>query len=123
MQKDDSHGFGKLAERFIAEKYIKNGYQILARNWYHHPAEIDIIAQKDDLLIFVEVKARSSNDFINPEEAVNAKKKSLIVRAANAYIEEKDLDLECRFDIAVVLKKPDGLASKVFVDAFAPHEL
>lgn len=123
MKNNDSHDFGRLAERFIAERYIKNGYKILDRNWYFHPAEIDIIALKDDLLIFIEVKARSSNDFINPEEAVNAKKKTLIVRAANAYIEEKGLDLECRFDIAIVLKKTDGLASKVFIDAFAPHEL
>lgn len=67
--------FGKLAEDYAAEKYRKNGYEILAQNWYFHPAEIDIIAKRDNVLAIVEVKARHSEIFENPEDSVTRAKK------------------------------------------------
>lgn len=119
----DHNEFGKIAEEFIAQKYVKNGYDILERNWRFHPLEIDIIATKNNELVIVEVKARAYDDFGDPEDAVKLTKKRAMVKAANEYMEINDIGMECRFDIAVVLKKKDGLASTVFVDAFEPHEL
>lgn len=115
--------FGKLAEDYVTEKYIKNNYKILERNWRFYPLEIDIIATRDNQLVIVEVKARSYDDLLSPEEAVDKKKKQFLIKAANEYIEQNQLDLECRFDIAVVLKKQDKLVAKVYVDAFEPYEL
>lgn len=119
----DHNEFGKIAEEFIARKYQKNGYQILDRNWRFHPLELDIIATKNNVLVVVEVKARAYDTFIDPLEAINNIKKRLIVRATNEYMELNNIEMECRFDIAIVLKKPDGLASEVIVDAFEPFEL
>lgn len=115
--------FGKIAEEFIARKYESNGYEILERNWRFHPLELDIIATKDDVLVIVEVKGRGYDAFIEPSEAVNLKKKRSIVKAANEYMEINEIEMECRFDIAIVIKKPDGLASSIIVDAFEPFEL
>ncbi|MXV37320.1 endonuclease [Flavobacteriaceae bacterium Ap0902] len=119
----EHNDFGQLAESFIVQKYLKNNYQILERNWRSHPLEIDIIAFRDDVLVIIEVKARSYNDVISPEDAVNQKKKRFLVKAANDYMIQNHMDIECRFDIAVVLKKKDGLAAKIYVDAFQPYEL
>ena len=115
--------FGKIAEEFITRKYKANGYEILERNWRFHPMELDIIATKDNILIIVEVKGRAYDDFVEPADAVNLKKKRNMVKAANEYMEINEIEMECRFDIAVVIKKPDGLASTILVDAFEPFEL
>lgn len=115
--------FGKQAEEFIAQKYIKNGYKILERNWRFHPLEVDIIATKNNELVIVEVKARAYDDFGDPEDAVTLGKKRFMVKSASEYMDLHSISMECRFDIAVVLKKKDGLASKVFTDAFEPYEL
>lgn len=115
--------FGKLAEEYVAAKYMKNGYKILHRNWFHHPAEIDIFARRDEILAVVEVKARADGDWVPPEMAVNRKKKMNMIAAADAYLQQYNLDVECRFDIAIVIKKPDGLAADIITDAFHPFEL
>ena len=119
----EHNDFGKIAEEYIAKKYIKNGYEILERNWYFSPAEIDIIAKRDDTLAIVEVKARSYDSFENPEDSVTRAKKQRLIKAADAYIQQKDLDVECRFDIAVVIKTKNGLSAKMFIDAFLAHEI
>ena len=119
----EHNDFGQVAEEFIAQKYLANGYEILERNWRFHPLEIDIIAKKNDMLAIVEVKARTYDTFIDPTEAVNLTKKRNLVKAANEYMEIYDIDLECRFDIAIVIKKSDGLASTILIDAFEPFEL
>ncbi|MBV7440498.1 YraN family protein [Weeksellaceae bacterium TAE3-ERU29] len=119
----EHNDFGKIAEEYVAQKYIKNGYEILERNWYFSPAEIDIIAKRDNTLAIVEVKARSYDTFENPEDSVTKSKKKRLVKAADEYIQQKDLDVECRFDIAVVTKTKNGLSAKMFIDAFLAHEI
>lgn len=114
--------FGKVAEAFVAAKYEKEGYLILERNWRFHPYELDIVAKKGTELVVVEVKARASEDWAAPEDAVTKSKKRFLVKAANEYILLNDIDLECRFDIAVVLKKDNGLTVNVIADAFLAHE-
>lgn len=95
--------FGKIAEDFAAEYLQKNGYKILVRNFRFQKAEIDIIAEKDNLIIIIEVKARSTDAFMLPQEAVTKTKIRLIVSAANHYLEEFNKDQEVRFDIISVL--------------------
>uniref|UniRef100_UPI0039A63037 YraN family protein n=1 Tax=Ornithobacterium rhinotracheale TaxID=28251 RepID=UPI0039A63037 len=119
----EHNDFGKMAENYVAEKYRKNGYEILAQNWYFHPAEIDLIARRGNTLVIVEVKARNSEAFENPEDAVTLAKKRRLIAAADAYMQEKNLALECRFDIAVVVRRAGKLHFKVFTDAFFAHEV
>jgi len=94
---------GKLGEELAKEHLIQHGYTILRTNYRYLKAEIDIIAQKDDILAIVEVKTRTSDDFGAPESFVNKKKIKLILDATNAYIDEHDLDLNVSLDIISVL--------------------
>ena len=95
--------FGKKAEDLAVDYLQKNGYKILVRNFRFQKAEIDIIAEKDKLIVVVEVKARSTDAFILPQEAVTKAKIKLLVSAANHYLEEFNRDQEVRFDIISVL--------------------
>jgi len=109
---------GKKGEALTEEYLIRNGYQILAKNWRYLKAEIDITAQKEGVLAIVEVKTRSSIDITSPEEAVNKKKIKLLVAAANEYVIQHDLDVEVRFDIVSIHKKGDKYNLNHIKDAF-----
>lgn len=99
----DHNDFGILAED-LAVKYLeKNNYKILVRNFRFQKTEIDIIAEKDELIIIFEVKARSTNAFMLPQEAVTKTKIRSIVLAANHYMEKFEKQNEVRFDIISVL--------------------
>jgi putative endonuclease len=99
----DHNDFGILAED-LAVKYLeKNNYKILVRNFRFQKTEIDIIAEKDELIIIVEVKARSTDAFMLPQEAVTKTKIRSIVLAANHYMEKFEKQNEVRFDIISVL--------------------
>jgi putative endonuclease len=99
---------GKKAEELAAEFLLKNGYKILARNFRFQKAEIDIISEKDDFIIICEVKARSTDVFNLPQEAVNKKKIRLLVSAADHYMKELNVTKEVRFDIISVLPDEKG---------------
>ncbi|MFP3832535.1 YraN family protein [Chryseobacterium sp. SIMBA_028] len=99
----DHNDFGKIAEDMAADYLQKNGYKVIARNFRFQKAEIDIIAEKNDLIIIVEVKARSTDAFMLPQEAVTKTKMKSIVTAANHYLEESEKQNEVRFDIISVL--------------------
>lgn len=94
---------GKQGEELAREFLSKNGYAILETNYRYRKAEIDLIAQKDQTLAIVEVKTRTSTDFGTPESFVNKKKINLILEATNAYVDEKNLDLEISLDIISVI--------------------
>jgi putative endonuclease len=111
--------FGILAEDLAAEFLLKNGYKILVRNFRYQKAEIDIITEKDSLIIIVEVKARSTDVFNLPQEAVNKKKIKLLVSAADHYLEKFNKNQEVRFDIISVLPDEKGnLSIEHIINAF-----
>ena len=90
---------GKNGEA-IAVKYLQdNGYQILEQNWHNHHQEIDVIAAKGNELVIVEVKCRTGTPLVEPYAAVNRNKQNLLIKAANAYIQRKNINMETRFDI------------------------
>lgn len=94
---------GKQGEEIAAEYLMKQGYTILERNWHNRHQEIDIIASIKHELVIVEVKCRSGNPLAEPYTAVNKNKQNLLIKAANAYIQVNDLDMETRFDIITVI--------------------
>lgn len=93
----------EIARKFLAAK----GYKILATNWRFGKEEIDIIARHKDFIVIVEVKTRSSAFLSEPDFTVNRNKQRLLVKAANAFLTQKNIDLEARFDIISVLLLPN----------------
>ncbi|PWA06568.1 YraN family protein [Flavobacterium psychrotolerans] len=109
---------GKLGEELAVEFLQKNGYAILETNWTFQKAEIDIIAQKENILAIVEVKTRSSIDFGLPQDFVKPKKIQLLVKAVNEYVISNDLELEVRFDIIALHKEGKKFKLEHLEDAF-----
>ncbi|CAD7805911.1 hypothetical protein CHRY9390_01436 [Chryseobacterium aquaeductus] len=115
----DHNDLGRKAEDLAAEYLIKNGHRILMRNFRYQKAEIDIISEKDNLIVVTEVKARSTDFFILPQEAVTKGKIKSIVTAANHFMEEFNKNQEVRFDIISVLPdKNKNLTIEHIPDAF-----
>ncbi|WP_289058130.1 YraN family protein [uncultured Flavobacterium sp.] len=118
----EHNDLGKLGEDLATAHLEENGYSIIERNFVIQKAEIDIIAQKDNVLAIVEVKTRSSLDFGSPQDFVKQKKIQLLIKAVNAYINdrEKDFqeDLEIRFDIVAIHKNGESFAIEHLTDAF-----
>jgi len=113
---------GKKGEELAVQFLKENGYEILDRNWTFQKAEIDIIAQKESILAVIEVKTRSSLDFGSPQDFVKPKKIQLLIKAANAYINDRekdfDNDLNIRFDIMAIHKNGETFAIEHLTDAF-----
>lgn len=114
------HHTGKRGEEIAASFLEKKGYAILKANWRYNKAEIDLLAEKDQMLVIVEVKTRTSAQFELPKEAVTIAKQKHLIRAANAYIEENNIDLECRFDIISILLIDGKVDIEHVEDAFQP---
>lgn len=93
---------GKNGEQWAADLLIAKGFLLLEQNFRYKRAEIDIIARKDKLLIFVEVKTRTNLQFGEPEEAVNRNKIRLILMAAEMYVQKIGWFQDIRFDIVAI---------------------
>lgn len=114
----EHNDLGKFGEELSVDFLEKNGYDILETNWVFQKAEIDIIAQKDNILAIVEVKTRSSIEFGLPQDFVKPKKIQLLVKAVNEYVISNDLDLEVRFDIIAIYKEDKQFKIEHIEDAF-----
>ncbi|RLD40472.1 MAG: endonuclease [Bacteroidetes bacterium] len=112
---------GILGEQLAVDYLSKNGYHILERNWRFSHLEIDIIALKDNCLVFVEVKTRSVDYLVEPELTLSKKQQGFIIRAANAYIGSHEYDMEARFDIISIVIHPEGHELKHIDEAFYPY--
>jgi len=104
----DHNDFGKLAEELAEQFLVQKNYKILAKNYRYQKAEIDIIAEFENQIIIVEVKARKTDAFMLPQEAINKKKIRLIISAANDFLEQNNINLETRFDVISVLPNETG---------------
>ena len=96
----------------------KEGFHILKTNWRYQKSEVDIIAQKNGFLVFIEVKTKGSKKCGKPEEAVNKKKISLYKDAAKGYLEQYPSDAEIRFDLISIFIAKDATQIDYFPDAF-----
>lgn len=111
---------GEIAEGLAQQHLVKLGYAILDTNWYHGHLELDIVARDNDELVVIEVKSRSGIRYEHPSEAVTNTKIKRIVEAADAYILEKDIDIETRFDVITVIFINQKYELEHFKDAFYP---
>jgi putative endonuclease len=104
---------GALGEKIAAEHLKGLGYVIRERNFRSREGEIDIVAEKDDFLVFVEVRTRRGSSFGTPEESVNARKKERLVTLAQTYMESRDdLPPSWRVDV-VAIELRRGKVSRV----------
>ncbi|MBA2611657.1 MAG: YraN family protein [Bacteroidetes bacterium] len=99
---------------------LDKGYAILQQNWRFKKLEVDLIASYQGLIVFVEVKSRSSADFGQPELFVTKKKQGFLVSAAHEYLVSNNIELECRFDIVSVLQNNNNTSVKHLEGAFYP---
>jgi putative endonuclease len=104
---------GRLGEDIAVEELRKRGYRILIRNYRFGKAEVDIIAQKDSVLAFVEVKWRSNNLFGDPQNFVSKQQQKRLIAAADHYVRSNDLDINVRFDVVTILEKKQIVQSKL----------
>ena len=94
---------GALGEKIAAEYLTSLGYVIRERNFRSREGEIDIIAENNDFLVFIEVRTRTSNSYGTPEESVTAQKKERLIALAEAYIEDReDLPSSWRIDVVAI---------------------
>ena len=94
---------GTAGEVLAVEYLQKKGYRILERNYRFERAEVDIIAEDQEFLVFVEVKARRSTMFGEPEDAVTERKSAQMRKVANGYCLRCGIeDRACRFDIIAI---------------------
>ena len=98
----DKRELGYFGEKVVAYYLEKKGYTILKRNFCIKGGEIDIIAQKDDVIAFVEVKTRAPDPLVNGFEAVTRSKKKLIIKTSEAYSYRNPHDWQPRFDVVWV---------------------
>ncbi|MBF0568835.1 MAG: YraN family protein [Nitrospirae bacterium] len=90
---------GKYGE-WLAARYLKKGGYVILRRCYRNPlGEIDIIAMDGGQLVFVEVKTRTSDEFGEPCEAIDYKKKRKIINAARLYLKGCGGNVAVRFDL------------------------
>jgi putative endonuclease len=90
-----------LALAFLQEK----GYQLLERNYRYGRAEIDLVMQQENLLVFIEVKYRKNADFGYPEEFVGKKQRQMLLKAGDNFIYQQDWQHNIRYDIIAILPK------------------
>jgi putative endonuclease len=95
---------GKKGEDLAVDFLLKHGYKILSRNYIFQKAEVDIIAQKADVLAIIEVKTRSTNVFGNPQDFLKPKQIQRIVKAVDNFVISNKLEVEVRLDIIAIVK-------------------
>jgi putative endonuclease len=111
---------GKKSEGEAAEWLISQGYNIVCKNFRFDKKEIDIIAEKDNLLVFVEVKTKSFCSDENPGDIVSLRKQKFLLRAAEAYMMYHGIDMEIRFDVIFVVYKHEEKIIEHIKNAFSP---
>ncbi len=109
---------GKYGENEAAKFLKKKGYLVLKKNYRYQRSEVDLIVQKDNLIVFVEVKVRKNRFFGNPEEFVSEAQAERILEAAEAFQEEWQGNYAIRFDIVSITGKPPFFKIEHFEDAF-----
>jgi putative endonuclease len=104
---------GALGEKLAAEYLTKNQYEILEKNFRCREGEADIIANKDKVLVFIEVRAKRSHAFGTPEESINERKKEHLRAVARRYCEIKNHNQEeFRIDVIAIELKANGIISR-----------
>lgn len=107
---------GLIGEKKVASFLRKQGFEILKRNYQCRFGEIDIIAKKDNFIIFVEVKTRKKGSLVSAAEAVDSFKQQRILKTAQDFIVKTACELQPRFDVAEVYVEENGEKTKYYLN-------
>ncbi len=114
----EHNALGKKGEKLAVDFLVEKGYDILEKNYRYLKSEVDIIAQKENIVVAVEVKTRSTPEFGNPQDFVKPKQMQSLVKAIDHYVVNNDLDVEVRFDIVAIVTNKLGTKIEHLEDAF-----
>lgn len=110
---------GDRGEELAAAFLLEQGFRIVQTHYRHGRGEIDIVAFDDDTLVFCEVKARSNEEFGDPEYAITRRKQAQIRKIAQGYLFEHEIkDQVCRFDVIAVRFQSGKPILRYLKDAF-----
>lgn len=99
---------GQWGEDYVAQVLENWGYTILERNWHSRYGEVDIIAQNQEFILFVEVKTRKSARYAQPYESVDQRKQAKILKTVESYLQAHPSPLQPRLDVASLVA-PQGV--------------
>src|SRR5690554_6350719 len=114
----DHNILGRKGEDKAVDYLEIKGYKIVERNWTFRGYEIDIIAEDSEFIIFTEVKTRSTNDWGNPEDAVDRQRMRRMINSASHYLKINRIDKPARFDIIAIVWNEGKPVLEHFEDAF-----
>jgi putative endonuclease len=114
----DHNQLGKDGELIAFMILQRDNYNILHTNWKYKKAEVDIIAEKDDFLIFIEVKTRGNTKYGKPSDAIDKQKIALYKDAVEGYLEQYPCELEIRFDVISIIIGKDETEIEHISNAF-----
>ncbi len=113
---------GHKGEDMAAEYLQQKGYCILCRNWMNKGhKELDIVATKDEVVVFVEVKTRRVGSATTPVSAVDGRKQHRILLAADSYLKAYHIDYPSRFDVVCIIYNDESSRVEHIEDAFRPR--
>ncbi len=111
--------FGKQGENIAIRFLKKSGYKILVTNYRNRLGEIDIIAREKNVIVFVEVKTRHTNQFGSPKEAVTPNKQKHLSKAALTYLKETNqMQAQARFDVVAIQVSASKPSIELIKNAF-----
>jgi putative endonuclease len=116
----ESHSLGQKGENAAVAFLEKEGYRIRHRNWKSGKRELDIVAEYYDFIVFVEVKTRTDDQWMDPRNSINREKQRSLIYAANGYIQKYNINKESRFDVIIVMGKSEPFKIDHIENAFYP---
>ena len=100
---------GARGENLAAQYLQSQGYTLRARNWRHDHGELDIVVERDSVIVFVEVRTRQTDRFGRAEESITSHKRAKLIATAQAYLEAHDLaDAQWQIDVIAIHAPPRG---------------
>jgi len=118
----DHNELGQKGEELAVQHLITKGYQILELNWRYKKAELDLIAMDGEILVFIEVKTRSSLRHGQPYDSISSQKRILMMDAATRYMESIGHEWAIRFDVVSVILNDKEEVVTIHQDSFSPYE-
>jgi len=120
---DRRRALGRLGESLAARELERRGYRIIARNWRCPIGEIDLVAERDDTLVFVEVRTRRGNERGTPQESITPAKQAKLIETAQTYLSENSAEeRDWRIDVVAVEMTPRGELLRIDVIENAVEE-
>jgi putative endonuclease len=100
---DHRQSLGKRGEEYAAQFLVARGYLIRDRNWRCPLGELDLVTERDDQVIFVEVRTRQTDRLGTPEESITPAKRAKLIAAAQTYLDEHNqTDRDWRIDVVAI---------------------